>query len=49
MREVQVEINDMPYTILILDDCHVSTERVLQEVKVANMLGAFGKGEEDDD
>ena len=49
MRKVQVEIEDKPVTILILDDCHVSTERVLQEVKFASMVGAFGEGEKDDD
>lgn len=49
MRKVEVEINNKPVTILILDDCPVSTERVLQEVKAVTMLGAFGGGEDDDD
>lgn len=49
MRKVEVEINNKPVTIIILDDCPVSTERVLQEVKAITMLGAFGEGEEDND
>ena len=49
MRKVEATINNKPVTVLILDDCHVSTERVLEEIRFACLVGVFEEGEEDND
>lgn len=51
MREVEIEINGNPITVLITDDCHESTADVLHEIKMISMLGIFknSKGEINND